>query len=223
MLGFARRETSQALPLEGRESHEDENKAFVERVCLPFLLSSQNEDGGWGFRSENRSRVEASAWALLALRHSNFPMSLGEPITRGLRFLEAAQLPDGSWPASAESREGCWVTSLACWALLGVDRILRKRRPRPELAVRRSTGGIALVVSSPAQAARQPPSFVTKRFRLRLELDVGDRKLGGTDVVCRHRTGKYIREFITRGCTPQPICGSDALRPHLRGWWLELR
>jgi len=121
MFGFARRETSPALPLEGRESHEDENKAFVERVCLPFLLSSQNEDGGWGFRSETRSRVEASAWALLALRHWNFPTSLTEPISRGLRFLEAAQLPDGSWPASAESREGCWVTSLACWALLGVE------------------------------------------------------------------------------------------------------
>jgi hypothetical protein len=27
-------------------------------------------------------------------------------------------LPDGSWPAAAEAATGCFVTSLACWALL---------------------------------------------------------------------------------------------------------
>ena len=110
-----------ALPLEERESHGDENKAFVERVCLPFLLSSQNTDGGWGFHSGSRSRVEASAWALLALRECAIPRTLAEPTARGFRFLEATQLPDGAWPASPESREGCWVTALACWALLGLE------------------------------------------------------------------------------------------------------
>src|SRR5579862_62909 len=110
-----------ALPLEERESHGDENKAFVERVCLPFLLSSQNTDGGWGFHSDTRSRVEASAWALLALRECAIPRTLAEPTARGFRFLEATQLPDGAWPASPESREGCWVTALACWALLGLE------------------------------------------------------------------------------------------------------
>ena len=109
------------MPLEERESHGDENKAFVERACLPFLLSSQNTDGGWGFRSDTRSRVEASAWALLALRECAIPRTLAEPTARGFRFLEATQLLDGAWPASLESREGCWVTALACWALLGLE------------------------------------------------------------------------------------------------------
>jgi hypothetical protein len=48
-----------------------------------------------------------------------------ERATRGLRFLRAAQLPDGSWPSTPEEKVGCWVTSLACWVLL-VDKDSRK-------------------------------------------------------------------------------------------------
>ena len=31
------------------------------------------------------------------------------------------QLEDGSWAAASGQQEGCWVTSLACWALLGQE------------------------------------------------------------------------------------------------------
>ena len=112
-------DASPALPLEDRDAHGNQNSDFVERVCLPLLLDSQNTDGGWGFRPGTQSRVEASAWALIALRTCGSLQAAAEPTARGFRFLQATQLPEGSWPTAPASREGAWVTSLACWALLG--------------------------------------------------------------------------------------------------------
>jgi hypothetical protein len=95
--------------------------SYAERICLPALLASQNADGGWGFRAGAESRVEPTSWALLALaEHAHAPDVPGvkDAAARGLRFLEAAQLADGSWPAAAGQNTGSWVTSLACCALL---------------------------------------------------------------------------------------------------------
>jgi len=89
---------------------------LLDRVCLPSLRAAQNQDGGWGFREDSRSRVEPTAWALLALRGVE---SSQEMQRTGFKFLRSSQLPDGSWPASPGQQEGCWVTSLACWALSG--------------------------------------------------------------------------------------------------------
>ncbi len=93
--------------------------AFVENTCLPFLLEAQNEDGGWGFHAGSISRAEPSAWALIALLESAFDPSHEGAASRAIRFLCAAQLPDGSWSSSPEWREGSWVTSLVCLALHG--------------------------------------------------------------------------------------------------------
>jgi hypothetical protein len=92
--------------------------ALADKVCLPFLLNAQNEDGGWGFHAGSASRVEPTAWALVALIQYAGPPAHDEAASRALHFLELAQLPDGSWPSSPEQREGSWVTSLACFALL---------------------------------------------------------------------------------------------------------
>lgn len=86
---------------------------FLESVCLPFLLAAQNPDGGWGFRVGFESRVEPTAWALLALRGAEWPNTQ----RAGYRFLSATQLPDGSWPSSPTQKVGSWVTSVASWAL----------------------------------------------------------------------------------------------------------
>lgn len=102
-VGFA--ETATACPA-----------GFAEAFCLPVILARQNADGGWGYHPRAESNVEATAWALLALRSADHePYS--EPALRGLSWLFEAQLPDGSWPAVAAQDAGCWVTSLACLAL----------------------------------------------------------------------------------------------------------
>lgn len=93
--------------------------AFVENTCLPYLLGAQNEDGGWGFHAGSTSRAEPTAWALIALLEFAFTQAHEEASSRALRFLSAAQLPDGSWPSTPELQEGSWVTSLVCVALLG--------------------------------------------------------------------------------------------------------
>jgi hypothetical protein len=91
--------------------------SFVERTCLPFLRENQGEDGGWGFHAGRQSRVEPTAWALLALEGRGAPQATQDAIERGLRFLAGAQLENGGWAAASGERQGCWVTSLACWAL----------------------------------------------------------------------------------------------------------
>jgi hypothetical protein len=93
--------------------------AFVESSFLPFLSSAQNEDGGWGFHAGAMSRAEPTAWALIALLECASTPAHEEAASRAVRFLLAAQLPDGSWASTPESREGCWATSLVCLALHG--------------------------------------------------------------------------------------------------------
>lgn len=90
----------------------------MDREFLARLRGLQNDDGGWGFNAGCESRIEPTAWALIALHEFSSSAAVDEPLERGLRFLIAAQHEDGSWGAVAGQREGCWVTSLACWALL---------------------------------------------------------------------------------------------------------
>lgn len=92
--------------------------SFVEQTCLIPLRGMQNSDGGWGFYESGESRVEPTAWSVLALQEFSPPNGVDAVIERGVNFLAGVQLADGSWAAAPDDREGCWVTSLACWALL---------------------------------------------------------------------------------------------------------
>src|SRR5215475_9519933 len=86
---------------------------------LSLLESCQNQDGGWGFRAAEESRVEPTAWALQALTDAErVPPS---SVHRAIDFLKARQLSDGSWPATGGMTSGSWVTSLACVALARRD------------------------------------------------------------------------------------------------------
>lgn len=88
---------------------------------LLHLENLQNADGGWGFHSGEQSRVEPSCWAALAL----FPAEqrlVSDEFLRLERFLQSAQLPDGSWPATPQMSTGGWITSLACSVLCGDGR-----------------------------------------------------------------------------------------------------
>jgi len=101
------------------QSYSDSSQSalLVERVCLLYLKGAQNEDGGWGFQHGSESRVEPTAWALLALSESVTDDAATDAIAPGFQYLLGAQLTDGSWPAAAGQGKGCWVTSLACLAL----------------------------------------------------------------------------------------------------------
>lgn len=90
----------------------------MDRAYLARLRSLQNMDGGWGFSAGSESRIEPTSWALIALQQSSSSSGPDEPLNRGLRFLTAAQLQDGSWASAPGQLEGCWVTSLASWALM---------------------------------------------------------------------------------------------------------
>ena len=81
-----------------------------DQLFFTLIQSAQNEDGGWGFHRGGQSRVEPTCWALHALAS---PQANQKFIERGLKYLGAAQLADGSWPATTEEKTGCWVTSLA--------------------------------------------------------------------------------------------------------------
>jgi hypothetical protein len=84
--------------------------------CLLALRSIESSDGGWPFHSGGQSRVEPTCWAALAL-HCFGSDSNQETFPKLRSFLHAAQLPDGSWPASPGMATGSWVTSLACLVL----------------------------------------------------------------------------------------------------------
>ncbi|MFJ5933135.1 squalene--hopene cyclase [Streptomyces sp. NPDC093071] len=75
------------------------------RRAVAWLGSVQNEDGGWGedLRSYDNeqwvgrgaSTASQTAWALIALLAAGERET--EPVRRGVAWLAATQLPDGSW------------------------------------------------------------------------------------------------------------------------------
>ena len=97
----------------------ESDKSLAARICLPFLRTAQNSDGGWGFHRSAASRAESTCWALFALMESSQQSTEDRAIfERGRVFLASSQLADGSWPATSGDTTGSWVTSLCCWTLL---------------------------------------------------------------------------------------------------------
>jgi hypothetical protein len=98
-----------------------QRRAFLEEFCTPALIATQNPDGGWGYRRGAQSSVEATSWVLVALRQCPKSDHLEQAATCGIRWLERAQLRNGSWPALVVQQRGCWATALACVALRTQD------------------------------------------------------------------------------------------------------
>jgi hypothetical protein len=96
--------------------------SLIGDFCIPFLLGTQNQNGGWGYYSDSESRVEPTCWALRALSNVNAPGHVSpDCLNNARKYLLEEQLGDGSWPAAPEETSGSWVTSLAC-SLLSQDR-----------------------------------------------------------------------------------------------------
>jgi squalene cyclase len=91
--------------------------AFLQEICIPFLLGAQNEDGGWGHRSGLASAIEPTSWAAVALANLPDAEQTQLACARAEKFLRSMQLTDGSWPAVPGQNTGCWVTAPACLAL----------------------------------------------------------------------------------------------------------
>jgi hypothetical protein len=92
-----------------------ESLRSLHAALLSHFAATQNPDGGWAFHAGGRSRVEPSCWAIRALAGTS--ESARSNISRGLAFLKAQQLSDGSWPAASGIPTGGWVTSLAAGVL----------------------------------------------------------------------------------------------------------
>jgi len=112
--------------------------------ALPFLISQQNEDGGWGYQG-HVSWTEPTALALLAL---SARQADAKSFARGRRWLRALGRKDGGWAPQAAVEESTWVTALAVLAgeSQGVDWLLRQtgRESTPVERVRRRLLGVKL-------------------------------------------------------------------------------
>jgi hypothetical protein len=88
-------------------------------IALDALLKSQNADGGWGAHPQTPSEPFDTAVALLALAQRD----QRERVQRGRRFLIAAQLPSGGWPATTRPSGGLSYAqhiSTSAWATLAL-------------------------------------------------------------------------------------------------------
>lgn len=96
---------------ENAEHTELTNKA------LEWLASNQNEDGGWGLVSGERSRTVSTSIALRALQsHHLDSEKLEHAHTRGLKYILSTQLGSGAW-ANQAGTECLGATSYALISL----------------------------------------------------------------------------------------------------------
>jgi Prenyltransferase and squalene oxidase repeat len=104
------------IPAEGPPAKGQVILSFVQDFFPSFLRNAQNADGGWGYRPGSLSSTEPTAWSILALRAHEPAHS--KILSSASAWLRRSQLPKGAWPTSSGKDPGCWMTALACLALL---------------------------------------------------------------------------------------------------------
>jgi prenyltransferase beta subunit len=81
---------------------------------IDYLISTQNETGGWGYSPGRKSVVEPTAAVLLAIRDEPKAINTFE---KGMSWLLSSQHEDGGWGINAEDPESGWHTA---WALIAM-------------------------------------------------------------------------------------------------------
>jgi hypothetical protein len=102
-------------------------------MTIEILAGKQNRDGGWPY-VRGSSWTEPTAYAVLAL------LAAGEtePAKRGLRWILAAERPDGGWPPQAGVDRSAWVTALV--ALLPPEHLGARAHARAIAWLLKTTG-----------------------------------------------------------------------------------
>ena len=85
---------------------------------IDYLISAQNESGGWGYYPGQQSVVESTAAVLLALK--GYPNAKNS-LKTGLSWLLDNQHNDGGWGHNELDTESGWHTS---WALLALKNLI---------------------------------------------------------------------------------------------------
>src|SRR4030042_3032835 len=83
---------------------------------LDYLISVQNEAGGWGYSRGQRSVVEPTAAVLLAIRDEAIATS---SFSKGITWLKSCQNQDGGWGIHEDDLESGWQTA---WALIAIKK-----------------------------------------------------------------------------------------------------
>ena len=91
--------------------------------ALSVLLSSQNNDGGWGAYPRTPAEPFETAMALLALNTVRDKPEIEARIVKSRAFLASIQFEDGGWPAARQSTTGETYArhiSTSAWATLAL-------------------------------------------------------------------------------------------------------
>ncbi|MGH7136733.1 MAG: hypothetical protein ACREHD_13405, partial [Pirellulales bacterium] len=114
------------------------------QTTIDELLALQRADGGWSQTVPDlKSDAFATGQTLYAFSLAGFTAEQPE-LKRGIDFLVASQLPDGSWPMVSRSTPNgepggaTLLTPITCaatsWATLGLSRLAPQREPAEKAA-----------------------------------------------------------------------------------------
>ena len=90
---------------------------------ITYLLSSQNEDGGWGYFPDQTSSVESTSCVILVLKEQE---NFSDSYSQANRWLINAQNNDGGWGINLWDNQSGWQTA---WALIA----LKNSTANPEI------------------------------------------------------------------------------------------
>jgi hypothetical protein len=80
---------------------------------LEFILSEQNNDGGWGYHPGEDSSMEPTAAAMISLRDSEADSVL----ERAIQWVLEGQNADGGWGINSQDDESNWHTAWVIFSL----------------------------------------------------------------------------------------------------------